>query len=147
MAKSHQTGGKKDREKRKQKERLEKAEKKKERKATKGKSFEDMVAYVDEFGQFSSTPPERRNAIKAEDIQIGTPKQEDLPPEDLIRKGTVTFFNESKGYGFIKDIETGQSIFVHVSELIEPISEGMKVSYESERGPKGPVAVRVTPIK
>src|SRR3954464_1860984 len=119
MARSQQTTGKKDREKKKQRQRKEKEEKREARKATKGKSHDDMIAYVDEFGQFSATPPEKKNAIKLEDIQIGIPKQEDMPPVDPIRKGIVTFFNDSKGYGFIKDIETQQSIFVHVSAVLE----------------------------
>jgi len=146
MARSHQTSGKKDREKRKQKERKEKDEKRQERKGQKGKSFEDMIMYVDEFGQFTSTPPERK-AIKVEDIEIGVSRQEAIDPADLIRSGIVTFFNESKGYGFIRDLESNQSIFVHISELKEPISEGNKVNFEVEKGPKGPVAVRVSIAK
>jgi len=145
MARSQQTTGKKDREKKKQRQRKEKEEKREARKANKGKSHDDMIAYVDEFGQFSATPPEKKNAIKLEDIQIGVPKQEDLPPVDPIRKGTVTFFNDSKGYGFIKDIETGQSIFVHVSAILEEIRENQRVTFEVENGPKGPTAVRVKP--
>jgi cold shock CspA family protein len=143
MARSQQSTSKKDREKRKQKEQKEKEERRQERKSQKPKTFDEMLAYVDENGQFTSTPPEKRTAINAEDIQIGTPRQEHVEV-DPIRNGTITFFNESKGYGFIKDLENGQSIFVHVSSLTEAVSEGNKVTFEIENGPKGPVAVRVS---
>jgi hypothetical protein len=65
-----------------------------------------MMAYVDEFGNISSTPPDskKQNAvIKTEDIGIVALEQLPVNSADLIRKGTVTFFNEVKGYGFIKD--------------------------------------------
>jgi cold shock CspA family protein len=145
MARSQQTTGKKDREKRKQKEQKEKEERRQERKSQKPKTFEEMLAYVDEKGQFTTTPPEKRASINAEDIQIGTPRQEHVEV-DPIRNGTITFFNESKGYGFIKDAENGQSIFVHVSSLTDAVSEGNKVTFEIENGPKGPVAVRVKKV-
>ena len=66
-----------------------------------------------------------------------------MTKEDLIRKGIVTFYNDSKGYGFIKDLETQESVFVHVNNTTEPIKENNKVTYEVEMGPKGPNAVRV----
>jgi cold shock CspA family protein len=61
----------------------------------------------------------------------------------LIRKGIVTFFNDSKGYGFIKDMETQESVFVHVNGLVESIKENNKVTFEVEMGQKGPNAVNV----
>ena len=64
-------------------------------------------------------------------------------PFDPIRKGTVTFFNDSKGYGFIRDSETQESIFVHVNNLLESITEGNLVSFEIEKGMKGLTAVQV----
>src|SRR5450631_2624218 len=101
-----ETWNKKEREKKKQKEKQEKLERKQERKdnAKEGKSLNDMLAYVDENGNISSTPPDPRKKIniKLEDIEIGVPQQRAVDPADLIRKGIVTFFNESKGYGFIK---------------------------------------------
>ncbi len=58
--------------------------------------------------------------------------------------GTVKFFNESKGYGFITNDESGSDVFVHVTALngIE-LKEGDKVSYDEEDGKKGTVAVNV----
>ena len=129
------------------KQQLEKELKKKERKANsdKGKSFEEMLAYVDEYGNLSSTPPDPANKIEInpEDIQINVTKREDIEPIDPVRKGTVTYFNDSKGYGFIKDHETQESVFVHVNGLVDTIKENDRVTFEVEMGPKGPNAVRV----
>jgi cold shock CspA family protein len=147
MGKSQETWNKKEREKQKQKARKEKAERKQERKenAKKGKSLDEMMAYIDENGNLSSSPPDPRKKIKinVEDIEIGVPKQIPIDPKDLIRKGVVTFFNESKGYGFIKDQENQQSIFVHVNSCMEQIGEQSRVSFEIEMGPKGANAVNV----
>lgn len=64
-----------------------------------------------------------------------------------MRTGTVKFFNESKGYGFITDEETGKDIFVHASGLrSEGLREGDRVSYEEEEGRKGKIAAQVTPL-
>ena len=58
-------------------------------------------------------------------------------------KGTVKFFNEAKGFGFIVDNATGEEIFVHVSGLIDNIREGDVVTYDTARGKKGMNAVDV----
>lgn len=144
-----ETWNKKEREKKKQQIRKEKAEKKQERKGKEGKSFEDMIQYVDENGQFSSTPPDPRNRVKinAEDIPVSVPKKTDIDPSELIRTGVVTMFNQSKGYGFIRDLVTGESVFVHINSLKEPLNENNKVTYEVEKGHKGPVAVNVSLTK
>jgi CspA family cold shock protein len=57
--------------------------------------------------------------------------------------GTVKFFNESKGFGFIKPDDGGQDVFVHANGLIDTIAEGDKVSYDVEEGKKGLNAVNV----
>ena len=62
---------------------------------------------------------------------------------DPIRRGKLTFFNDSKGYGFIRDSETQDSVFVHINEFQDDIMEGNVVSFEVEKGLKGPAAVRV----
>ena len=59
----------------------------------------------------------------------------------------MTFFNDSKGYGFIRDAETQESVFVHINNLTEPIKENNRVSFEVEMGPKGPNAVKVKLIR
>lgn len=57
--------------------------------------------------------------------------------------GTVKFFNESKGFGFITPSAGGKEIFVHASGLIDQIRENDQVTYEVEEGKKGPGAVKV----
>lgn len=64
-----------------------------------------------------------------------------------MQKGTVKFFNNSKGFGFIKPEDAGEDIFVHTSGLIDQIRENDQVKYEVEKGKKGFNAVRVELIK
>ncbi|MCZ4242702.1 MULTISPECIES: cold-shock protein [Pedobacter] len=150
MAKSQATYSKKENEKKRLKKKNDKQEKKEERQANakKGLKLEDMMAYVDENGNISSTPPDpkKKKIINTEDIQIGISRQEDIIDENPVKKGTVTFFNDSKGYGFIKNTETQDSIFVHANGLTMQIKEGDKVSFEVEMGQKGPTAVKVAKI-
>ncbi|WP_295673167.1 cold-shock protein [uncultured Mucilaginibacter sp.] len=146
MARSTETFSKKEKEKARLKKAKEKKEKAEDRKANggKGKSLEDMMAYIDEYGNITSTPPDpsRKIKINSEDIQVSVARQEDLP-HDTIRNGTVTFFNEAKGYGFIKDLQTQESIFVHINALTEPLKENNLVTFETEQGPKGLSAIKV----
>lgn len=60
-----------------------------------------------------------------------------------MHKGTVKFFNETKGFGFIKEDENGKEHFVHVSGLIDKIREGDTVEFELKEGNKGLTAVDV----
>ena len=147
MARSKETFNKKEQEKKKLQKRKEKQLRKEERKAAGASSFEDMIAYTDEFGNITSTPPDptkKKKEIKEEDIIIGARNMntgEDQP--DPFRKGRVSFFNDSKGYGFIEDSESKDSVFVHVNGLIDDVREGNIVSFETERGPKGLNAINV----
>jgi len=147
MAKSKESFNKQELEKKKAKQKQEKQERKEARKATnKGKSLEDMLAYVDEDGNITSTPPDpsKKKEINLEDIQLGVPRQEaEAEPADGLRRGVVKFFNESKGYGFIIDQRTQESVFVHIRQLMEPIKEKDKVVFEVEQGQKGPSAINV----
>tara|TARA_B110000037_G_scaffold188288_1_gene219553 strand:- start:77127 stop:77648 length:522 start_codon:yes stop_codon:yes gene_type:complete len=150
MGRSNETFSKKEKEKKKIQKRKEKAAKKEARKenATSG-SLDDMIAYVDENGVITDTPPDptkKKKVIKASSIEIGIPKREDVYI-DPVHQGIVSFFNDEKGYGFIKDLESQDSYFVHINNTKEPISEGNKVSFELESGPKGPVAVKVSIVK
>ena len=74
-----QSFGKRENEKKKQAKRLEKQKRKEERQATGTSSFDDMIAYVDENGNFTDVPPEERKkeAVKLEDIVIAVPKKDD----------------------------------------------------------------------
>lgn len=151
MARSQETFNKKEKEKKRRKKRQDKEQKREERKANsdKGKDLEEMFAYVDENGNITDTPPDptKKKVIKSEDIEIGVAKQPELTADDLIRNGIVTFFNESKGYGFIKDRETQESIFFHVNGLEEEVTENNKVTFEVEKGLKGLNAVKVKKVK
>ncbi len=146
MAKSQQTFNKIEKEKKKLKKREDKQKKKIERKANsnKGNGLDSMIAYVDENGYLTDTPPDpsKKKKIKAENIEIGVPKRE-KEEFDPIRKGKVAFFNDSKGYGFINDDETQERYFVHVNGLINEVKENDRVTFELERGQKGMNAVRV----
>ena len=61
-------------------------------------------------------------------------------------KGTVKFFNESKGFGFVVDDESKEEYFVHISGLIDEIREGDAVEFELKEGRKGMNAVDVKVI-
>lgn len=144
MAKSN-SFGKRENEKKKISKRQEKQKRKEERKSnSKGGAFEDMIAYVDENGVITSTPPDMLNKeeIDLEDIAISTPKKEEVE-EDLVYRGRVDHFNESKGYGFIKDLNSMDKYFFHVSGLQDDVREGNIVFFETERGPKGMNAVHI----
>lgn len=134
---------KKDREKKRQKRKKEKAERKEQRKAEGKTEIEFM--YLDENGNLVPTPPDptKKKVIKVEDIVLGVPKKEDMLDANPIRTGKVKFFNTEKGYGFIIDIETKDSYFVHVDSLHEPITENDEVTFEIGNGPKGPIAIDV----
>ena len=146
MGKSTETFSKKEREKKKLKKQQDKKEKAEDRRANgdKGKGLDDMMAYVDENGNITSTPPDgtKRKQVDLESIQISTSKQEDVV-EDIVRNGVVSFFNESKGFGFIKDLQSQESVFVHVNALEEAIRENDKVTFETEQGQKGLSAIKV----
>jgi Cold shock proteins len=138
------TSLKKDKEKKKAKAKQEKADKMAERKQNnnKGKSLDDMMVYLDENGNFTDTPPDpsKRKEIDASEISLDNKREPEVVEE---KKGIVTFFNESKGYGFITDMKTKANIFVHINQLLEPIKENNVVIYDVERTPRGLSAVRV----
>lgn len=146
MSKSQETYSKKEKEKKRLKKRQEKQLKREERKANSdGGGLENMMAYVDEFGNITDTPPDetkKKKEIKAEDIELGVPQREH-EPVTAERSGRVEFFNDSKGYGFIKEDGSGEKYFVHINSCTDQIKEGDKVSFEIEKGPKGFNAVRV----
>ena len=146
MGRSQETAGKKEKEKKKAQRKKEKEERAEDRKAnnSKGKSLDDMMAYVDDDGNITSTPPDprKKKIINHEDIQIGVAKRIEEVRE-TVRNGVVTFFNDAKGYGFINDLQSQESVFVHINQLSEPIKEKDKVTFETEQGAKGLNAIKV----
>ncbi|WP_338870700.1 cold shock domain-containing protein [Spirosoma sp. SC4-14] len=142
-----ETFSKREKEKQRQKKRKQKQEKMESRKAStpKGQSLDQMLAYVDENGNLSTTPPDprRQRTVNEEDIQIGVPRQSDIAEGTKIHQGIVTSFSASKGYGFIKDTQTQASVFVHINSLLEPINEQDRVSFTLTMTPKGPSAIEV----
>ena len=129
--------GKRENEKKKQARRVEKQNRKEERKSSgKATSFEDMIAYVDENGMITSVPPELR-----QDILISTPKKEDVAP--VILRGRVDYFNEAKGFGFIRDLSGTEKYFFHVNNVVDDISVNDIVTFDLERGDRGLSAVNV----
>lgn len=147
MAKSQQTYNKSEKEKKRLKKQLEKKKKREERKNSESAGFDDMIAYVDENGNLTDTPPDptQKTEIDASTIELGAAKREE---EEVIteRTGIIEFFNDSKGYGFIKEQGTGEKFFVHVNGLIDDVIEGNKVVFELERGMKGMNAVQVKKV-
>ncbi len=146
MARSKETFNKKEQVKKKLRKRKEKAERRQARKAENARSFEDMLAYTDEDGNIVSEPPDpsKKKVIDEKDIVIGARNSGPDIETNTVREGRVTFFNDKKGYGFIEDSETGESIFVHYNDLKEPVNENDKVTFEVARGPRGFNAVNVS---
>lgn len=144
MAKS-MTVGKRENEKKRLAKREEKQKKKESRKLSGTSSFDDMIAYVDENGMITSTPPvdnSRKEEINPEKIIIATPKKEDEEP--VILRGRVEFFNEARGFGFIKNLFGVEKYFFHVNNVVSKIAENDIVTFDLERGQKGMNAVNIS---
>jgi cold shock CspA family protein len=150
MAKSQVTFNKIEKEKKRLKKREEKQKKKDARKAeAKDNPQGIQFAYVDFNGNLTDTPPDpaMREKVEAETIEIGIPKRDDSEVhEPTAKEGKVSFFDHSKGFGFILDSINQEKYFVHVSGVLEEINENDKVTYELERGQRGMNAVRVKKI-
>ncbi|MBT8264784.1 MAG: cold shock domain-containing protein [Maribacter sp.] len=145
MAKSQQSYNKREKEKKRLKRREEKQKKKEARKAESKESGGGIpFAYVDQYGNLTDTPQDHteKEEIDASEIVLGIPKkvEEEFDP---VRTGKVSFFDHSKGFGFILDSETQEKYFCHISGLIDEINENDKVTFELEKGLKGLNAVKV----
>ena len=146
MAKST-SFNKRELEKKKEQKRKEKQKRKEERKAKGISSYDDMIAYVDQSGRLSSLPPDpdQKQEIDLEDIIVSTPKKEETEIEPL--RGRVEHFNPEKGFGFIKDADSINKYFFHISNAPLSIAEGNMVTFELERGQRGMNAVRIVIVK
>ena len=146
MGRSQESFSKREKEKKKQKKKQEKMQKKEERQAeSTDSSLESMMAYVDEYGNIVDTPPdeEAKQEVKAEDIIVGVPKKDDYDVPADVHEGKIEYFNDAKGFGFIREDGTNEKIFVHVTELQDEVTEDDRVTYDVVRNPKGLNAVKV----
>ena len=148
MAQSQDTFNKKEKEKKRLKKRQDKQAKKEERKSNpSGGGLDSMIAYVDEFGNLTDIPqdPTKKAKVSLADIEISVRKKED-DDTPAVRTGRVEFYNDAKGFGFIKENDTQEKYFVHASGLEQAIKEGDLVSFELQRGMKGMNAFNVKKV-
>jgi cold shock CspA family protein len=147
MAKSKATFHKKELENKRRKDKQEKLEKKAERKARGTSSFNDMIAYIDENGNITDQPQDiqNRKVYTLEEVPDAVAKNEGNAAEEGPRTGAVDYFNTSKGFGFIRDA-FGDRVFVHKDYCDFPIREGDKVTFETQMGDRGPLAVNVKKV-
>jgi len=133
MAKNQLTFNKKERAKKQQQKKQEKLEKKALNKSNnnKGKSLEEMFAYVDEFGNISNTPPERRYEFKEEDLQ------RPADPIEEFRHGKVSYYNETGHYGFIRDNLTRETVYFNDRLVGVTLQLDQKVKFKYIRTKQG----------
>ncbi|MBL7773482.1 MAG: cold shock domain-containing protein [Chitinophagaceae bacterium] len=136
---------KKEKQKKRMQAKQDKQLKMQERKTNnnKGKPLEEMFAYIDEYGNLSSSPPGTKPKASETKERLLPYQQDDT---DTRFQGTVAFFIEAKGYGFITQDGTRENIFVHANQLKQPIKEKDLVTFEKEKTPKGYSAINVIKI-
>ncbi len=138
----------KENKKNKENKKLEKQKKKEIRRQNAGsRSFEDMIAYVDENGNLTDTPvdPKSKTVVDLEQIEISTPKQQEV--EYVPFNGRVEYFNTEKKFGFIKDVKSVNKYFFHINQAPATIAEGQTVEFDVEKGIKGLNAVNIRILK
>jgi cold shock CspA family protein len=147
MSRPQETFNKRELEKIRLQKRKEKEQRKGQRKADAkdGKSFEDMLAYVDEYGNITDTPPDptRKKKINENDVSLESRNKGGSLSLHERRSGKVTFFNQSKGFGFIQDEESKENIFVHTKSFDGMLNENDQVTFEVGKSFKGLVALNV----
>lgn len=148
MGRSQESFKKKQVRKNKEKKRKEKEKRKAENRENKsGGGLDDMIAYVDAYGNIVDTPEETVEAeeVELEDIEISIPKKDPSEEPSGLQTGKLVMFNNSKGFGFIKTLQ-GEDVFVHFNEFLDDIIEGDKVEFEIAFNPKGAYATKVKKI-
>lgn len=133
MARSQLTFKKKETAKKKQQKKQEKQQRREQNKLSndKGKTLEEMFAYVDEFGNISDTPPTQPYKFKEEDL---------LPPsdpEDEYLYGKVSYYNETGHYGFIRDNESRETVYFNDRLAGTVLELNQKVKYKYTRSKQG----------
>ncbi len=133
MAKSQLTFRKKEQAKKKQIKKQDKQERREfnKRNNDKGKSLEEMFAYVDEHGNISDTPPAQPYKFKEEDLL----KPADLEDEYLF--GKVSYYNEVGHYGFIRDNESRETVYFNDTLAGQILKLDQKVKYKYIRSKQG----------
>lgn len=147
MAKSN-SFHKKEIEKNKQQKKKEKLQRREERRQQGVSSFEDMIAYVDVNGVIvdERPVPTKAQEIELENIEVSVPRKE-VEEEVGDPTGRVDFFDESRGFGFIKEQHSVNKYFFHKSNAEPGIQEDHMVTFRLERGLKGMNAVDVKIIQ
>lgn len=147
MSRPQETFNKRELEKKRLQKRKEKEQRKEQRKADakEGKSFEDMIAYVDENGNITDTPPDptRKKRISENDVNLESRNKGGSLSLHERRTGRVTFFNQSKGFGFIQDEASKENIFVHSKSFDGLLKENDEVTFEVGKSFKGLAALNV----
>ncbi len=131
-------------EKKRQSKKAGKQERKEQRRANKGGgSLDDMIAYVDAFGNICDSPDQMQSAPETdtESIAIATPPKTEQEPEPV--KGRVEYFDAGKGYGFIRNAETGDKYFFHITNAPAGIAEGLLVRFDVGQDHRGPYAMNI----
>lgn len=148
MGRSKETSGKKEVRTKQLKKRKDKLSRKQDKKDQGKKSFDDMIAWVDENGQILSEPPTEteRTEVEAEDIEVSVPKGNNKT-KDPTHQGKVKHYDPSKGYGFIFSNRLNDTVFFHINDCPPEIKINDKVEFEVEKGPKGLRAVRIKILK
>ncbi len=133
MARNQLTFSKKERAKKQRQKQQEKLEKRELSKSNnnKGKPLEEMFAYVDEFGNISDRPPEKRYEFKEEDLQ------RPADPTEEFRYGKVSYYNEIGRYGFIRDNVTRDTVYFNDRLVNIVLNVEQKVKYKYIRTKQG----------
>lgn len=142
-----ETFSKKELQKKKAKKKQDKADRREERKSNnnKGKTLEEMIVYLDEFGNLTDVPPDKQFKRKPNPRE-NTQEVTTQSPSVQQYTGMVTSFFVDKGYGFISEDQSRTSIFVHTNKCLEPIGEKDRVVFEKEKTPKGFAAIKVRKV-
>ncbi|SFJ43497.1 cold-shock protein [Myroides guanonis] len=104
----------------------------------KGKNLEDMIVYVDVNGHFTTVPQHLQN--RDADLAKAKKAQESAARHNDDFSGIVNYISD-KGFGFITEDETGESVFFHIGQLTQTFEKNNKVTYRKELGAKGYQAV------
>jgi cold shock CspA family protein len=133
MSRAQLTFKKKERAKKQQQKKQEKLLRREQNKQTndKGKSLEELFAYVDEFGNLSDTPPEKKYEFKEEDLQ------RPADPTEEFHYGKVSYYNETGHYGFIRDNETRETVYFNDKIVGVVLNVDQKVKYKYTRTKQG----------